>query len=39
MLKLSYGDRRPIYEQIKEKIKSLIISGVLKENERIPSVR
>jgi len=28
-----------LYEQIKEKIKALIINGVLKPNERVPSVR
>lgn len=39
MIRLDYGDRRPIYEQIKEKLKTLIISGALKENEKIPSVR
>lgn len=39
MLQLDFGDRRPIYEQIKDKIKNLIIMGVLKENDRIPSVR
>ncbi len=39
MIKLDYGDTGPIYRQIKEKMKMLIIGGVLKENERIPSVR
>ncbi|NSW83439.1 MAG: GntR family transcriptional regulator [Syntrophothermus sp.] len=39
MLQLDFRDRRPLYEQIKEKIKTLIISGVLKPDERIPSVR
>ena len=39
MLQLDFGDRRPIYEQIKDKIKNLIIMGVLTENEKIPSVR
>ena len=39
MFQLDHGDRRPIYEQIKEKIKELIISGVLKENDKVPSVR
>ncbi len=39
MLKLDYKDTSPIYQQIKEKTKMLIISGVLAENERIPSVR
>jgi len=39
MFQLDFRDRRPLYEQIKEKIKMLIISGVLKPDERIPSVR
>lgn len=39
MFQLDFRDRRPLYEQIKEKMKTLIISGVLKPDERIPSVR
>lgn len=39
MFQLDFGDHRPIYEQIREKIKELIISGVLGENDKIPSVR
>lgn len=39
MFQLNYADRRPVYEQIKEKIKELVINGVLKENDKIPSVR
>ena len=39
MLQLDFGDHRPLYEQIKDKLKHLIISGVLKENDKIPSVR
>ncbi|AFV03456.1 Transcriptional regulator, GntR family [Dehalobacter sp. UNSWDHB] len=39
MFQLDYLDHRPLYEQIKEKLKALIISGVLKPNERVPSVR
>lgn len=39
MLQLDFGDRRPLYEQIKDKIKKLIITGVFRENEKIPSVR
>ncbi|EHQ89815.1 GntR family transcriptional regulator [Desulfosporosinus youngiae] len=39
MFQLDYMDHSPLYEQIKEKIKALIISGVLKPNERVPSVR
>lgn len=39
MIHLDLGDHRPLYEQISEKIKELIISGVLIENDKIPSVR
>lgn len=39
MFKLDYGDHRPLYEQIKEKYKELIVNGVLNQNEKIPSVR
>lgn len=39
MLQLDFGDRRPLYEQIKDKIKKLIITGVFREDEKIPSVR
>lgn len=39
MFQLDRGDHRPIYEQIKEKIKELVIAGVLKENDKVPSVR
>ncbi len=39
MFQLDHKDPRPIYEQIKDKIKELIISGVLKEDDKVPSVR
>ena len=39
MFHLDLSDHRPFYEQIKEKIKFLIIGGVLKDSEKIPSVR
>ncbi len=39
MIQLDLYDHRPLYEQIKEKIKELIISGVLKADEHILSVR
>ena len=39
MFQLDHKDPRPIYEQIKDKIKELIIAGVLKENDKVPSVR
>lgn len=39
MFQLDFRDRRPLYEQIKDKIKELIISGAISENEKVPSVR
>ncbi len=39
MLQIDYRDRNPIYEQIRNKMKELIIKGVLKPHERVPSVR
>ena len=39
MINLNPTDSRPLYEQITEKIKDLIIGGYLKENDKIPSVR
>lgn len=39
MIILDYKDRRPIYEQVIEKLEELMLIGVLKENEPLPSVR
>ncbi|MDD6564548.1 MAG: GntR family transcriptional regulator [Clostridiales bacterium] len=39
MIQLDLSDHRPLYEQIKDKIKLLIINGVLHTDEKIPSVR
>ncbi len=39
MFKLDYSDGKPIYEQIKDNFKQLIIDGALKTDDRIPSVR
>lgn len=39
MFQLDFGDHRPLYEQIKEKLKFLIIGGVLHDGDKIPSVR
>lgn len=39
MIQLDLKDPRPIYEQIKSKIKDLIINGALKPEDKIPSVR
>lgn len=39
MISLDYRDKRPIYEQIVEKLENLIICGALESNTRMPSVR
>ena len=39
MINLNYKDSRNLNEQIHDQIKELIISGALKKNEKLPSVR
>ena len=39
MISLNYKDSRNLNEQIHDQIKELIISGALKKNEKLPSVR
>lgn len=39
MIILDYKDTRPIYEQIVEKFKLLILKGVIQKDEQMPSVR
>jgi len=39
MFYLDPADPRPLYEQIKEKLKRLIIDGLLTEHSPLPSVR
>ena len=39
MLHLDYRDARPIYEQIKDGLRKLMVNGVLQEGEKLPSVR
>lgn len=39
MILLDYRDKRPIYEQVVDKLEHLIVSGALEENEKMPSVR
>lgn len=39
MIQLDIGDHRPLYEQIRDKLKEMIIEGLIFENEKIPSVR
>ena len=39
MISLNYRDSRPIYEQLEEKLRRMILSGAIGEGERLPSVR
>lgn len=39
MFKIDLKNRKPIYEQVIESFKKLIIGGVLSENSRVPSIR
>jgi GntR family transcriptional regulator len=39
MFDLNLRDSRPIYEQLKDRLRQLIISGGIREGEQLPSVR
>jgi GntR family transcriptional regulator len=39
MFQLDVKSRKSIYEQVVDNLKELIVSGVLKEDEKLPSVR
>ena len=39
MILIDYKDTRPIYEQIAERFKTLILKGVMQPDEQMPSVR
>ena len=39
MIQINYRDSRPIYEQIKDGIRKLIVQGIMQNNEKLPSVR
>lgn len=39
MIIINYNDKRPIYEQVVDRMQSLILSGVLEPDEKLPSVR
>ena len=39
MIQLNYRDAKPIYEQIKEGLRRLVITGVIATDEKLPSVR
>ena len=39
MLTLNYRDSRPIYQQIKDGLRKLILTGAIAQDEKLPSVR
>lgn len=39
MFQLGYGDSRPLYEQIHDKLKELMLRGILPAHQQLPSVR
>ena len=39
MIQLNYRDSRPIYEQIREGLRRLVITGAIATDEKLPSVR
>lgn len=39
MIVIDYRDKRPLYEQVTEKLAHLIICGALEPNSKMPSVR
>jgi GntR family transcriptional regulator len=39
MIALDYRDKRPIYEQVADKLSHLIVCGALSSNTKLPSVR
>ena len=39
MLHLDYRDARPIYEQVRDGLRKLMVTGAIREGEKLPSVR
>ena len=39
MISINFRDRRPIYEQVRDSFRQLIITGAMAAGEKIPSVR
>ena len=39
MISLNYRDARPIYEQVRDGLRHLIVSGAIEADEKLPSVR
>jgi GntR family transcriptional regulator len=39
MISLNYHDSRPIYEQIRDELRRLVVTGALTADDKLPSVR
>ena len=39
MISLNYRDSRPIYEQIRDELRKLIVTGAIGVDDKLPSVR
>ena len=39
MIQINYRDTRPFYQQIKDNVRHLVVSGALKKDDNLPSVR
>ncbi len=39
MIELNYRDSRPIYEQVKDSLRKMVITGAIPPGEKLPSVR
>ena len=39
MVTINYKDGRPFYEQVKEDLRRLVVSGALQPGDKLPSVR
>ena len=39
MIEINYRDSRPIYEQIRDRLRKMIVTGALAADEKLPSVR
>ncbi len=39
MIELNYRDNRPIYEQVKDSLRKMMLTGAISPGEKLPSVR
>ena len=39
MIHLDYRDSRPIYEQVRDGLRKLMVTGMLRPGDKLPSVR